>query len=269
MKTTKLLTIGIGLLLSFPFVLNSQNKQVVPGQVESYIDRFELRPSDKNANGWAHYYIPKGMGDTLTVKMSCVYIGTQTHAPHTHKEDEAFYIVRGPVNFHINGVERVLNTGDFVYTPSGSSHNIQRVNETDTIKYLVLKRETLKAVDQPYRVAKPDYVMDDCCTYPARHPQWTDPRREASLVLLDKNFAAGFQVVMHRVTKNSRVFQNEKPRQPGQLALYILEGEADISLDGQIAQLTADNTLYCPRNSVYTLKKRGNAPLLFLSITTE
>ncbi|MDR2809416.1 MAG: cupin domain-containing protein [Tannerellaceae bacterium] len=263
----KILYPVIGFLLSTG-LMSQDKRQITPGNIESYIDRFELRTSDKHSNGWSHYYIPRNMGDTLTVKMSCVYIGKQTHAPHTHNEDEAFYIIKGPVIFHINGEERIFHTGDFVYTPSGSSHNIQRANETDTIKYLVLKRETVKAVDRPYTVSKADYTMDDCCFYPARHAEWADEKKEARLVLLDKHFADGFQVEINRVTKNEKVFQNENPRQPGQVAIYIIRGEAEVTLDGKTAQIETDNTLYCPKGSVYRLKKRGNASLTFLTITT-
>jgi quercetin dioxygenase-like cupin family protein len=259
---------GISLLLS-AITLTAQNKQqAVPGNIESCINRFELRPTDKNGNGWAHYYIPASMGDTLTVKMSCVYIGKQTHTPHTHNEDEAFYIIKGPVNFHINGNERILNTGDFVYTPSGSYHNIQRVNETDTIKYLVLKRETTGHVDKPHPVSKPGYTFDDCAYYTAQHPGWAKGK-EASQLLLDKHFADGFQVVLSRVTNDSKVFPDRKHRKGGQVALYIINGEASLTLDGQQARIETDNTLYCPKGSAYTIQKRGAAPLVYLTVTTE
>ncbi|MDR3262380.1 MAG: cupin domain-containing protein, partial [Tannerella sp.] len=241
--------LSIVLLLIAVNVMSQHRQQAIPGQIETCINRFQLRSSDKNGNGWAHYYIPKGMGDTLTVKMSCVYVGRQTHAPHVHNEDEAFYIIRGPVNFHINGEERILHTGDFVYTPGKSSHNIQRVNETDTIKYLVIKRETVKDVDTPRSTGKANYTMDDCCHYPANDSAWADRKNAASVKLLDKAFADGFQIVMERVTNRKKVFQNANPRNAGQTAIYVLSGEADVTLDGQRARLYADNTFYCPKQS--------------------
>jgi quercetin dioxygenase-like cupin family protein len=260
---------GICILLFFVNI-NAQNRQyAVPGDIASYIDRFELRTSDINKNGWSHYYIPRGMGDTLTVKMSCVYSGMQTHAPHVHAEDEAFYIIKGPVNFHINGEERIFATGDFIYTPSGSSHNIQRVNERDTIKYLVLKREALKSVDKPHPVSKPDYTFDDCSYRTANHPEWTNAATDVQSVLLDKRFADGFHVVLERVTKNGKTFQSEKSGRTGQTAFYIISGEATVTLDGQKSHIEADNTFYCPRNTAWSLTQSGDNPLLFLTVTTE
>lgn len=266
MKIRNFLLIGIaGICLP---IFAQEKQRAVPGNIESFIDRFEENRVSKNKNGWAHYYIPKGMADTLTVKMSCVYDGTQTHPPHVHHEDEAFYIVQGPVNFHINGEEQILNTGDFIYTPSGSSHNIQRVNN-DTIKYLVIKRETLKAVSQPYRVGKKEYTYSDCCSYLSKDPRWTQ-KGEARIVALDKTFADGFEIILERILDNKKVVSNKQSPQKGkQTALYILSGEAEVTLDRDKATLYTDNTFYCPKTSSYTLQKKGTTPLVFLSISTD
>lgn len=265
MKTIQLI---IAFVCMFVLTTNAQQVQrPVPGNIETYIHRFDIDRVDKNNNGWANYYIPRGMGDTLTVKMSCVFKGTATHAPHSHNEDEAFYIVKGPVNFHINGEERILNTGDFVYTPSGSSHNIQRVGN-DTILYLVLKRETLRAVDKPHSVGKPGYTMADCCYYPAYDPVWVKGG-DVQITLLDKAFADGYQVRLNRVTDDRLLLRDTDLSQSGQVALYLLQGKAMASVNGMEVQLQADNTLYCPKTSSYSLRNNGQEPLVFLSITTE
>lgn len=250
-----------------PFISYAQEKQrAVPGNIESYIDRFDENKVDKNKNGWAHYYIPKGMADTLTVKMSCVYEGTQTHPPHTHHEDEAFYIIKGPVNFHINGEERVLNTGDFVYTPSGSSHNIQRVGN-DTIKYLVLKRETVQPVTKPYKVGKENYTFEDCYYYISKAPEWVK-NEAAHIVALDKTFADGFEVILKRVTDNTEILPVSNLEKDKQTALYILSGEGEVCFGGQQATLYANNTFFCPKKSSFSIKKTGVEPLILLFIST-
>jgi quercetin dioxygenase-like cupin family protein len=269
MRKSILLILGLLFCISLE-VLSQKTARAVPGNIESYIDRFEESRVNRNRNGWAHYYIPPGMGDTLTVKMSCVYEGTQTHAPHTHNEDEAFYIVRGPVNFHINGEERVFNTGDFIYTPSGSSHNIQRVNN-DTIKYLVIKRETVKPVDTPHKVGKSNYTMDDCSYLHSEDPVWNQsPDKNCRIIALEKDFADGFQIVKERAVDNDPVFSNKDTSSSGgQMALYIISGKAEVTLNGQTAALSSDNTFYCPENASCELSKKGTEPLVFLMITTE
>lgn len=266
MRTTSLIVAG--LLLVSMNIFAQEIRRAIPGEIETYIDRFSENRVDKNQNGWAHYYIPRGMGDTLTVKMSCVYVGRQTHAPHIHNEDEAFYVIKGPVIFHINGEERMMKTGDFAYTPSGTSHNIQRTNDVDTVKYLVMKRETVGRVEHPYSIGRA-YSLDECYTFPANNPEWSRNSETASICLLDKNFAPGFQIVMERVTDNNKIFRRQSPDDQRQTAIYVIEGDAEVTLDGQRAQISTDNTFYCPKKSAYSLQKRGNNPLVFLTITTE
>jgi mannose-6-phosphate isomerase-like protein (cupin superfamily) len=264
----RLISILAGIFLVSTHFFAQEIRRAVPGEIETYIDRFNIERVAKNQNGWAHYYIPRDMSDTLTVKMSCVYTGMQTHAPHVHDEDESFYVIKGPVRFHINGEERVMNTGDFAYTPSGSSHNIQRTNEVDTIKYLVMKRETVGRVGKPYTTNRP-YTLDDCYYFPANNAEWNRKGEPASVNLLDKSFAAGLNVLMERMTDNTKVFGRQYLNEQGQVAIYIIEGEAEVTLNGQKAQISTDNTFYCPKKASFSLQKRGSAPLVFLAITSE
>ncbi|MDR0844277.1 MAG: cupin domain-containing protein, partial [Tannerella sp.] len=114
-----------------------------------------------------------------------------------------------------------------------------------------------------------DYTIDDCCYFLGKNADWQNEKKETVVRFLDKNFADGFQILMNRVTTNDRIFQNENPSRLGQAAIYIIEGEADVTLNGQQAGIEADNTFYSPKGSVYSLKKRGDKPLIFLTITTE
>lgn len=257
----KYITSLIFLLFSFcSFAqVKSTNSKI---DIEALIDRFYSSKTTKNNNGWFHYYIPKDMGDTLTVKMSCVFEGKQTHAPHIHNEDEAFYIVKGPVIFHINGVEKVLNEGDFIYTPSGSSHNIQRASN-DTIKYLVIKREWVKNLEDPYKVGNPDYTFDDCLVTNKSY----NNLNFNNITLLNKKFADGFQVTINKIQKN-KSFSN-KLNSHNQTAIYILEGETKININNQEAIIGGNSTFYSPKGSTFNLTNIRDEPLLFLSITTE
>lgn len=252
--------------LSLP--IHAQNKErAVSGNIESFIDRFDINNVSKNQNGWAHYYIPKGMADTLTVKMSCVFEGKQTHPPHIHNEDEAFYIVKGPVNFHINGEERILNTGDFVYTPSGSAHNIQRINE-DTIKYLVLKRETNQALSIPYKVVKENYTFEECCLFLSKTLKSKNDVSD-QILLLDKSFSDGFGVVLGNLSGKDETISNLKSGKNEQTAIYVISGKAKVEMNGNQSVLYADNTFYCPKRSSYILTKKGDEALAYLLITTK
>jgi len=45
--------------------------------------------------------------------------------PHDHPWDEAYYILEGEVRFLIDGQERLVRAGDFVYAPAGTLHGFQ------------------------------------------------------------------------------------------------------------------------------------------------
>ena len=56
---------------------------------------------------------------------SLMEVGLPAHAgppPHHHPWDEAYYVVEGEVNFSIDGKERLVKAGDFVYAPAGTLH---------------------------------------------------------------------------------------------------------------------------------------------------
>ncbi|MGB4413927.1 MAG: cupin domain-containing protein [Paludibacter sp.] len=248
------------LIVSLSSYTQDKSKEV-EGNIDSLVDRFNEKRVVKNNNGWFHYFIPKGMADTLTVKMSCVFEGTQTHPPHSHNEDEAFYIVKGPVNFHINNEERILNEGDLIYTPSGSSHNIQRINN-ETIKYLVIKREWLTILDKPYKVGKVNYSFDDCY-FPSKV---YDNLNNQEVVLLNKDFSDGLQITINKIPENESFSSKNSLR--SQTAIYVIKGSTKIDYYGQETVIKENNTFYCPKGSQFILTNVGNKSLIILTITT-
>jgi quercetin dioxygenase-like cupin family protein len=48
--------------------------------------------------------------------------------PHTHPWDEAYYVIEGEVRFSLEGQERVVRGGDFIYAPGGTLHGFQGVS---------------------------------------------------------------------------------------------------------------------------------------------
>ena len=50
--------------------------------------------------------------------------GLESHAPHTHKEEEIILIVRGNVQMNIGGSLYAAGPGDVVFLSSGVSHNL-------------------------------------------------------------------------------------------------------------------------------------------------
>jgi (S)-ureidoglycine aminohydrolase len=50
--------------------------------------------------------------------------GLDSHAPHTHKEEEIILILRGNVQMNIGGIFYKAGQGDVVFLSSGVSHNL-------------------------------------------------------------------------------------------------------------------------------------------------
>jgi quercetin dioxygenase-like cupin family protein len=49
--------------------------------------------------------------------------------PHEHPWDEAYYVMEGKVRFVLNGQEQLVQTGDFIYAPSGTVHGFEGDSE--------------------------------------------------------------------------------------------------------------------------------------------
>jgi quercetin dioxygenase-like cupin family protein len=88
--------------------------------------------------------VKQGEGETLSVlgaKVRFLCTGDQTdhawsmmevvlpkHAgppPHDHAWDEAYYVTHGQVRFLLEGQEKVLRAGEFLYAPGGTLHGFQ------------------------------------------------------------------------------------------------------------------------------------------------
>ncbi len=67
-----------------------------------------LCPADRTAKAWS-----------LMEVMLPLHAGPP---PHHHPWDEAYYVIEGEVQFSINGQERRVGPGEFVYAPGGTVH---------------------------------------------------------------------------------------------------------------------------------------------------
>ena len=148
----------IGLLLCVPAQMLAQ-KLSLKDCVHTYDER-RIEPND---TGWAYWFIPAGgVADTLSVKMSMVDKGEKTHDPHSHFEDELFYMVEGESIVYLNGEEQRLRPGDAFYAPGNSWHNIRRTDMNQAIRYVMFKRELKGKLKKPYLPGKENYKMADC-----------------------------------------------------------------------------------------------------------
>jgi quercetin dioxygenase-like cupin family protein len=64
--------------------------------------------------------------------------GFDSHAPHTHKEEEIILILKGNVQMNIGGNLSKARPGDVVFLPSGVSHNLTNIG-SDQYEYFTLQ----------------------------------------------------------------------------------------------------------------------------------
>ncbi|MEO6733405.1 MAG: cupin domain-containing protein [Ferruginibacter sp.] len=62
--------------------------------------------------------------EKLEMHTTALNAGLESHAPHTHREEEIILMLRGNVVMNIGGSLYKATAGDMVFLPSGISHNL-------------------------------------------------------------------------------------------------------------------------------------------------
>jgi quercetin dioxygenase-like cupin family protein len=71
--------------------------------------------------------------------MSVVKPHSATHAPHSHPEEEFFFVLEGKVEFYLNGQRKVVGPFSSLYCPPNAEHGIRNVGDSEA-KYLVIRK---------------------------------------------------------------------------------------------------------------------------------
>jgi mannose-6-phosphate isomerase-like protein (cupin superfamily) len=102
--------------------------------VNSY-DESRVKPTKV---GYQYWFADESLADGKTLKLSVVKPNAATHEPHTHEEDEFFFVLEGTAEFHLDGETRTGGPMTSFYCPPGVKHGIRNVGDTE-LKYLVIK----------------------------------------------------------------------------------------------------------------------------------
>lgn len=244
------------------FAQNNKKEYTISNCITSFSEERVI----KNNTGWAFWFIPAdGVADTLSVKMSCVDKGIKTHEPHSHFEDELFYMVEGRSVVRLNGEEHVLNQGDAFYAPGNSSHNIRRIDDKP-IRYLMFKREIRGDLSKPFLPGKKNYSMKDCLiTFD--HSLQTQKNGRQSMWYLTKEMSAGGLNALLHIFSDSCLYEQDDFS--GQEVFFVLEGKAEVSVNGEKRIIEALSSCYCPPNSKHSIQKAGGDILKFIVVRTK
>ena len=107
--------------------------------IESCVNQFSEARIESTKVGYQYWFVDSMFVDGRTLKMSSVAPHAATHPPHSHAEDEFFFVLEGKAEFFLDGHTRVAGPYASFYCPSWSKHGIRNVGDT-TLKYLVIKK---------------------------------------------------------------------------------------------------------------------------------
>ena len=107
--------------------------------IENCVNEFSIAKAETTGVGYQYWFVDKDFLDGRTAKMSVVKPHGQTHPPHSHPEDEIFFVFEGRAEFFLDGKTKVAGPLASFYCPSMSLHGIRNVGDT-VLKYLVIKK---------------------------------------------------------------------------------------------------------------------------------
>lgn len=106
--------------------------------IENCISEFSPEDVIDTENGWKYWHVPRDLSPTFNFKISHVGPSSASHKPHTHAEEEIFYILEGTAEFTLNGKTRTVGPKSTMFCPSNIPHGIRNVGDTP-LTYAVIK----------------------------------------------------------------------------------------------------------------------------------
>ena len=103
------------------------------------VNEFNASKVESTAAGYQYWFVDKNFLDGRTVKLSVVRPHSATHPPHSHPEDEIFFVLEGRAEFFLNGRTRTAGAYTSFYCPPNSQHGIRNIGDA-VLKYLVIKK---------------------------------------------------------------------------------------------------------------------------------
>ena len=107
--------------------------------LDNCINTFSMDKTVKTDAGYQYWFVDKDFPDGRTLKLSVVGPHLATHAPHSHPEDEFFFILEGSAEVYLNGELKTVGPNTSFYCPSNIEHGIKNPGDKE-LKYLVIKK---------------------------------------------------------------------------------------------------------------------------------
>ncbi|MEW5799921.1 MAG: cupin domain-containing protein [Bacteroidota bacterium] len=125
--------VAIGLLFS-------QTKKYT---IDNCVNEFTTAKIESTKAGYQYWFADKSFLDGRTLKLSVVRPLEATHAPHSHAEDEFFFVLEGRAEFYLDGKKKTVGPYTSLYCPPNIEHGIRNVGDS-ALRYLVIKKYETK-----------------------------------------------------------------------------------------------------------------------------
>jgi quercetin dioxygenase-like cupin family protein len=107
--------------------------------IKNCVNEFTIGKIESTKVGYQYWFADKDFAEGKTLKLSVVGPHSGVHAPHSHPEDEFFFVLEGKAEFYLNGETKVGGPYTSFYCPSNMTHGIRNVGDS-VLKYLVVKK---------------------------------------------------------------------------------------------------------------------------------
>ena len=144
LKTKLTITSILIFILSLTLISQDKDAPTVSEKytLENCVNQFDSGKVVETKVGYQYWFVDKQFLDGRTLKMSVVAPHSATHEPHSHAEDEFFFVLEGTAEFILNGDSVQVEPYASFYCPPQSLHGIRNVGDTE-LKYLVIKKYIL------------------------------------------------------------------------------------------------------------------------------
>jgi mannose-6-phosphate isomerase-like protein (cupin superfamily) len=134
-------SIGLFLFVVFGAAAQSdslQNIKPTAYSIDKCVNSFSMDDAEVTKVGYQYWFANKDFIDGRTIKLSVVNPHEASHPPHSHANDEFFFIIEGTAEFFLAGETRIVKPYTSLYCPSNVEHGIKNIGDVE-LKYLVIK----------------------------------------------------------------------------------------------------------------------------------
>jgi len=106
--------------------------------IDNTVNAFQPDKVTSTERGYQYWFADPEFADGNTLKLSVVLPGAKPAEPHTHPQDEFFFVLEGTAEFFLNGETKTGGPMTSFYCPPHSLHGIRNAGDTE-LKYLVIE----------------------------------------------------------------------------------------------------------------------------------